>query len=118
MSKLISRRILSPWVYSNFLYFLTPDGWRQYSYLKTLKNFTNKVIHEREKDFLEKKILSVSNEAPSEDALLNKKKRLAMLDLLLKEKLEKDNVDNEGIREEVDTFMFEVHCNSYLLPVD
>lgn len=38
---------------------------------------------------------------------LGKKKRLAMLDLLLSAKM-RNMIDDEGIQEEVDTFTFEV----------
>lgn len=50
-------------------------------------------------------VKKVSNE---EDEEVYGKKRMAMLDLLLKEKLVNNSIDHKGILEEVDTFMFEV----------
>ena len=45
--------------------------------------------------------------------MLGKRKRLAMLDLLLSAQ-QKGLIDDAGIREEVDTFTFEV--TTYLIP--
>lgn len=58
------------------------------------------MIHDREKSFSD-------IEVPKDDVYKGKK-RLAMLDLLLSAKMER-LIDDEGVQEEVDTFMFEGH---------
>lgn len=74
--------------------------WQHKFVIKTLHAFTNRVIKERKATFK-----NTSNE--TDDYL--PKKRLAMLDLLLSVKEENGGIDENGIREEVDTFMFEGH---------
>lgn len=104
MSKVIAYRVMRPWFYSDHIYHSVPPGWNQNSYMKILHNFTLRVIEERENNFKDSDLEDVDNE----DVGL-KKKRLAMLDLLIKEKRKNNSIDTTGIREEVDTFMFEVY---------
>jgi cytochrome P450 family 4 len=89
-------RICRPYLLNIWLYIFTPHFYRELKFVKTLHSFTRNVIAEKEKDFH-----SCSTERT--------RKRLAMLDLLLTVKREGGPIDNEGIREEVDGFMFGGH---------
>ncbi|XP_047509668.1 cytochrome P450 4C1-like [Pieris napi] len=90
-------RTCKVWLRIDWVFNLTKTGKLLNKIVKDLHKFTMKIIHERKANF--KNNLDDSN---------TKKGRLAMLDLLLQN--EKDgNIDVDGIREEVDTFLFEGH---------
>lgn len=95
-------RILRPWLYPTATFLLTPAFWKQRALINILHKFTLDVIKERKKNFSG----SVTNKL--DNAEFTSKKRLAMLDLLLSAKEDGFDITDNGIREEVDTFMFEV----------
>ncbi|XP_058797260.1 cytochrome P450 4C1-like [Phymastichus coffea] len=91
-------------------------GRTQQKVVKTLHTFTNKVLKERTKyhDNTENKYLADleenNDQIDSDYSSMNngKRKKLAMLDLLIK--ANKDGlIDEQGIREELDTFTFAGH---------
>lgn len=74
--------------------------------VKSMHDFTNKVITER-RDLLQKSISEGKEEELVND--VGQKRRMALLDVLLKSTINGEPLTNEDIREEVDTFMFEGH---------
>lgn len=72
------------------------------SKLKILHDFTRKVIKQRKNE-----ILGLSERETDQNG--EQKSRKAFLDLLLDHHLNGGDLTEEGIREEVDTFMFEGH---------
>lgn len=89
-------RSFRPWLHVDGILFKS-EFWK--SCLKTidiLRKFTTKVIHHR----LASPRIEKSNES-----------KLAMLDLLI-EQMKNDQINIDGICEEVDTFMFEVRLLS------
>ncbi|XP_026471358.1 cytochrome P450 4C1-like [Ctenocephalides felis] len=103
-------RSIRPWLFNDIIFGLTRIGRKQKSLLDQLHSFTCKVINKRKEDFLE-------NIKKNQNLLDNQeedipKKRLAMLDLLLKAEYDGADISDVGIREEVDTFMFEGHDTS------
>lgn len=85
-------RLFKPWLYNNFVYSLTDLGKRSKKAIEVLHSFTRQVISERKKTFFHTQ--------------QEKKPKLTMLDLLLHNY--GVDIDDDGIAEEVDTFMFEV----------
>jgi cytochrome P450 family 4 len=93
IGKIILSRLSRPWLHVHAFYKLSSLGREEQHVVKILRNFTNNIILRREEDTIGG----------------SSKKRLAMLDLLLATKRDGVKIDYEGIREEVDTFMFEGH---------
>ncbi|CAH2102415.1 unnamed protein product [Euphydryas editha] len=94
------------WLHFNIIYNISKVGRDQKKLLNLLTTFRNKVIAKRIESYHDGKICTgLLNDANDNDLFLTKKKRLAMLDLLLEAEKE-GKIDREGIHEEVDTFMF------------
>ena len=106
---IVFRRQSEPWLWQDWIFNLTPTGFEARKYLKILHKFTNDVIQERKTESS-----NDSQEEENEDEL-GRKKRVAFLDLLIRESKGGTVLSDEDIREEVDTFMFEGHdttaCN-------
>ncbi|XP_025266468.1 cytochrome P450 4C1-like isoform X1 [Camponotus floridanus] len=111
--ELVVYRVFRPWFYNDMLFSLTSEGRKQKKLLKILHGFTEKIIAERKlyhqltnNQYL--KNLESNEETEDVEIFGIKKKRLAMLDLLIAASRENSLTDLD-IREEVDTFMFEAH---------
>jgi len=94
----IQERQKSPWLWPKFLFSLTSSGREFYKNLNIVRSFTTKVINDR----IQSRIESSSN--LSKDST----KKKVFIDMLL-DLYDQGEIDVEGIREEVDTFMFEGH---------
>lgn len=114
MGHSVVNRMIRPWLYRDWVFFTTPSGWHQKKLLNILHGFTMGIIKERfaYHDKANDKYLTGFTDDQNqkkEDADIGiRKRRLAMLDLLIAAH-RKNQIDIEGIREEVDTFMFRGH---------
>ncbi|XP_011705501.1 PREDICTED: cytochrome P450 4C1-like, partial [Wasmannia auropunctata] len=113
IGELFAYRTMRPWLRNKWIYSLTEKGKEQKKTLKILHEFTERIIterklyHERTNDRFLKNF--DNNTSAEEDKTMGiRKKRLALLDLLLGASRENLLTDLD-IREEVDTFMFEGH---------
>lgn len=80
--------------------------------MKILHGFTDSVIAKRKSELLNSK----PDQADNNDNEFGIKKKTAFLDLLLQSTIDSQPLSNEDIREEVDTFMFEVrYSNCYVV---
>lgn len=88
----------------DFLFQFTPKARRQQLLIEALHEFTDKVIVARRE-----KLLSGNAEVSEHgDDVYGGRKKMALLDILLQSKVDGKFLTNEDIREEIDTFMFEV----------
>ncbi|XP_012271223.1 cytochrome P450 4C1 [Orussus abietinus] len=118
MSEVVIYRLVRPWTHPNWLFTLYPKYSVQKRALKILHGFSTKIIGERTQyhdenpgAFLEsyQENGNYVNRSEIESSNGKKKKRLAMLDLLIAASRLHGRIDDDGIREEVDTFMFRGH---------
>ncbi|XP_039277936.1 cytochrome P450 4C1 [Nilaparvata lugens] len=105
VSELILHRALRPWLFADNVWKMSSKGREFYSKLKTLHDFTDKVIMERR---AVRAISKNSIHSETDDGVGRRKKR-AFLDLLLEASENGHELSQADIREEVDTFMFEGH---------
>ncbi|KAG8237919.1 hypothetical protein J437_LFUL017819 [Ladona fulva] len=106
-------RFMRPWIHSDFIFNLTPTGRKFNQYVKTMHEFTDKVISSKKAEYLKSKIQATSEQKDEDDGL-NLKKRKAFIDILIDASFgdsheNKPLLSDLDIREEVDTFMFEGH---------
>lgn len=85
------------------LYPLSRDFYKEKKYTKVLHSMTKSVIKSRKEQL--KNTKRDDQEHHNEDGT---PRRLAFLDLLIKAQMEGKDLSDTAIREEVDTFMFEV----------
>lgn len=81
---------------------------REKELIKNLHDFTDSVINVRRKFLMQREVITEELKHSDEDDV-GMKKKTAFLDLLLQVKIDGENLRDEDIREEVDTFMFEVN---------
>lgn len=105
-------RMVTPWLFSDQIYNFLGYRVQLDKHLNKIHSFTRKIIRtRREKALAEGGSLSSLDETEdNSDGIYfkNRKQRYAMLDTLLAAEA-KGLIDEEGIREEVDTFTFEGH---------
>lgn len=93
----IEKRAKTPWYWPDFIYPYTTSGKEFFKNLKIIHHFTSEVIKNR--IFMKQYEGNVSEANRSSSAFLD-----MLIDLYTK-----GEIDEEGIQEEVDTFMFEGH---------
>ncbi|CAG2112131.1 unnamed protein product, partial [Medioppia subpectinata] len=113
LGEILMKRVFSPWIAADFIFYKTPMGRKFKQSLNTLHSFTRTVIEERKSQYMEAlngKPVAVDTK-PDDNIYLSDKKRrrLAFLDLLLDYHVKDNALTIDDMREEVDTFMFEGH---------
>ncbi|KAG8037299.1 hypothetical protein G9C98_005509 [Cotesia typhae] len=116
IGEIIYYRSFRPWLMNEWIFALTSKGQEHAKALKVLHEFSDKIIKER-KQYHEKtegKYLNYFEQTENNSTVLQtdakiKRKRLAFLDLLIAASRQGLGVDDQGIREEVDTFVFAGH---------
>ncbi|KAH8270580.1 hypothetical protein KR018_012042, partial [Drosophila ironensis] len=101
-------RFMSVYLQSEFLFTLTHPHlkWRQTQLIRTMHEFTTKVIEQRRNVLEEQQRMAGGSTGASD---VGAKQRMALLDVLLMATMDGRPLSNDEIREEVDTFMFEGH---------
>ncbi|KAG8177132.1 hypothetical protein JTE90_012015 [Oedothorax gibbosus] len=100
--EIVMERSINLFLWPDFIFYNTNMGREFKKHLKILHGFTRMVIQEKKKKLL----CGVSD--------TSKRKRKALMDVLLEHHLETKKCTEEDVREEVDTFAFEGHDTTSL----
>ncbi|KAK0182440.1 hypothetical protein PV327_000582 [Microctonus hyperodae] len=107
-------QMMRPWLYSSLVFSLSSAGRLFKQSLKVVRGFSEEIIGERQKyhedtQGIHLRSLNENNDKDQEIMGVEaSRKKLAMLDLLIAA-MKNGRINNDGIQEEVDTFMFEGH---------
>lgn len=104
LADIIHRRSYDFLLRYDFLFRFTSTAKRQQQLIESLHDFTDKVIVARR----EKLLSRVSEVKENDDESFGGRRKMALLDLLLQSTCDGKSLTNLDIREEIDTFMFEV----------
>ncbi|CAG9769847.1 unnamed protein product [Ceutorhynchus assimilis] len=100
IGKVVYERIVAPWLWYPRIFDLSSFRKVEYRSLKILHSFTDNIIKKRSENFK-------TFDEDFENSYT--KRKYPLLDILLNTKFKHNSIDDRGIREEVDTFMFEGH---------
>ncbi|XP_040175383.1 probable cytochrome P450 4ac1 [Anopheles arabiensis] len=103
---MLLRRLMNPWLFEDFTYKLSGLQGRFEKLLQPVHAFTRSIIQQR-RELFHQNVRNIGDFS-EENIYTNLKQRYAMLDTLLAAEA-KEQIDEDGIREEVDTFTFEGH---------
>ncbi|CAG5059001.1 unnamed protein product [Parnassius apollo] len=106
IGNLVVSRLTKFWLRADLVFYQTTLGKQFVKCLNTVHSFADNVIMKRKRKIIQNDSSLIQNF--DENADEDTKKRLAFLDLLI-EAENKGEINMEGIREEVNTFMFEGH---------
>lgn len=101
-------RLKSPWQRYDIVFNLFGGKWKR-TYdecLQVLHQFSNSIIVQRREELM-RNFHDFEHNSP-ELRGVGRRKTMALLDILLQSTIDGHPLSNEDIREEVDTFMFEV----------
>ncbi|XP_046402030.1 cytochrome P450 4c3-like [Ischnura elegans] len=103
VNQILQRRFITPWLLSDFIFYLTPMAKEFNKGVETIHKFTDRVIKEKREEFAARQKEGMQN------GLTDHPKRKSFLDLLLDLSDNGKVLSDADIREEVDTFMFAGH---------
>lgn len=103
-------RLIRPWTRNDTIFHNHfEQGKLEIQLIEKINSFTNSIIKNRQETF--EKIVEFPDddcEESEEQNIYFGKKKLVMLDVLLNAKFTNGTIDDEGIKDEVNTIMFEV----------